>query len=113
MCGLGGKGIRKEEGQIGPVNPFPSTVEALSWWVKLSGIRQSTGGLGGKGLNKVGIIIGHEKLPFHDPPRWSLGHLNPVARPEKDWNTHSDSQHYHKPHIQRKTVFSYTINHSL
>ena len=38
LVSLGGKWLRKRDGQIGPVNPFP---EALLDAVKSSGIRQS------------------------------------------------------------------------
>ena len=73
MGGLGGKGLRKRDGKIGPVNPFqwescPSLwvhPEALLLRVKSSGVRQSKitkgtvlAGLGEKGLRKRDGQIG-------------------------------------------------------
>ena len=69
LAGLGGKGLRKRDKQIDPVNPFPprgsqltlSHPEVLPWQVKSSGIRHSKitkgtvlASLGEKGLQKDG-----------------------------------------------------------
>ena len=54
LAGLGGKGLRKRDGQITLSQP-----EASPWWVKSPGIRQSKitkGHLGGKGLTILGRL---------------------------------------------------------